>query len=286
MADDDEQKNQDEYQFADLDVLGTEQETAALPEDEDLEEGTEGVASSPTRGRFDHIDPKILKTVQKGAIAVVALVLILMGYKMVSGFFSTKSDTKSTMTAASNAPKAKPVVKAPEPVVTKAPSSLLDSPSVSTAPVNKINTTDVSNLQTAQRQIESELSDLRTQVSTVNQNISDLSAKMADVQQTMLVLRERLEQQSEQMVRVQSIHRAKRTAAAKPAPRAAAPKSVYYIQAIIPGRAWLMSNEGSSLTVSRGSAVPGYGSVRLINAKIGRVFTSSGRVIQFSQADS
>jgi intracellular multiplication protein IcmG len=282
MADDDQQKNQDEYQFADLDVLGTEQDTAASPDDEFVDDVEEGVSSPPGRGRLDNLDPKVVDTLRKGGIAIVALLLVLITYKSVTGFFTSKTQEKSTASVAStvvNKSVSKTPIPASRPITTN--NNLLNASDNNT-------TAGVASLKKNQTQIESELSNIQTQVSTVTQNMSDLSAKMADVQQTMLVLSERLEQQSQQMVRVQTMSRSRRVTSSKPSPRSkqAAPKPVYFIQAIIPGRAWLMSSDGSSLTVSRGSPVPGYGAVRLVNAKVGRVFTSSGRVIKFSQADS
>jgi intracellular multiplication protein IcmG len=60
----------------------------------------------------------------------------------------------------------------------------------------------------------------------------------------------------------------------------------YNIQAVIPGRAWIVATNGTTLTVREGSKVPGYGLVKLIDPNQGRVITSSGRVIRFSQEDS
>jgi intracellular multiplication protein IcmG len=298
MADDDQQDNQqdnqDEYQFADLDVLGTEQD-AVSSSDLDLEldddtvgnnagHGGEGVSSPPGRGRFDHLDPKLVDTFKKGLIAVAALILVLLIYKGVTGFFSSKSSTSkktTTSSASTRIPAEKSVPQ--QPIL-----STLSTTDNNTAAVSA-DTGTLSALKSEQKQIEEELVDIRTQINTVTQSISDVSTKMTDVQQTMLVLSERLEQQSQQMGRLQTLSRSKRVTSSRSSSerqRTAAPRTVYAIQAIIPGRAWLMSDEGKSLTVSRGSPVPGYGSVRIVNAKLGRVFTSSGRVIRFSQADS
>ncbi|HAF87135.1 MAG TPA: type IV secretion protein IcmG, partial [Legionellales bacterium] len=63
-------------------------------------------------------------------------------------------------------------------------------------------------------------------------------------------------------------------------------KESYYIKAVIPGRAWLIAANGSTLTVSEGTNIKGYGMVKLIDSTQGRILTSSGRVIRFSQQDS
>jgi intracellular multiplication protein IcmG len=289
MADDEQKKNEtndsDEYQFADLDVLGTEQDAAPLSNEAAPEDGEEGVASPPGRGRFDHLDPNVLKIVRKGIISVAALFFVLFMYKIVLSFtHSTTSKKKSTATAAAVAT---PMEKLETAKKTPPVQQLI--PSSSQKETSNTNTSGaVSSLKQEQKRIDTEVAAMRTQVSTATQSINDVATKMAELQQTLLVLNERLEQQSQQMTRLQSMTRTKRATSSKPPPRArpAIPKAVYSIQAIIPGRAWIMSNQGKTLTVSRGSAIPGYGTVRTINAKVGRVFTSSGRVIRFSQADT
>lgn len=68
--------------------------------------------------------------------------------------------------------------------------------------------------------------------------------------------------------------------------RAKAPMP-YYIQAVIPGRAWLIKRNGTdTVTVREGTRLPGYGVVKLIDPNQGRVITSSGQVITFGQWDS
>jgi hypothetical protein len=55
----------------------------------------------------------------------------------------------------------------------------------------------------------------------------------------------------------------------------------YYVQAIIPGRAWLKNSQGQVITVGQGDAVPGYGTVTNINPQSGSVTTSTGTTIVF-----
>jgi len=56
----------------------------------------------------------------------------------------------------------------------------------------------------------------------------------------------------------------------------------YFVRALIPGRAWLMSTNGKHYTsVKRGDWLPGYGTVTDINVTIGTVTTDSGIRITF-----
>ena len=60
----------------------------------------------------------------------------------------------------------------------------------------------------------------------------------------------------------------------------------YAVKAVIPGRAWLLASNGSTLTVRRGTPIQGYGVVTGIDAVRGYVFTSYRKLIRFSQEDS
>ena len=55
----------------------------------------------------------------------------------------------------------------------------------------------------------------------------------------------------------------------------------YYIQAIIPGRAWIKSTDGTIVTIVQGNVIPGYGRVLRVDSERGNVVTSSGRIIRF-----
>jgi len=67
------------------------------------------------------------------------------------------------------------------------------------------------------------------------------------------------------------------------APAAAGPRVTYSVQAIIPGRAWLKSESGETLTVTEGDAVKGLGRVAKIDPYDGIVqIDSSGHMISLS----
>ncbi len=55
----------------------------------------------------------------------------------------------------------------------------------------------------------------------------------------------------------------------------------YYVQAIIPGRAWLKNADGQIITVAQGDPVPGYGTVATIDSQSGMVVTSTGTKFVF-----
>lgn len=60
----------------------------------------------------------------------------------------------------------------------------------------------------------------------------------------------------------------------------------YYIKALIQGRAWLTTADGSrTITVSSGDYLPGYGLIEQIDPYQGTVTTGSGAVIEYNPAD-
>jgi intracellular multiplication protein IcmG len=280
MADEDEQVenigDNDEYQFADLDGLGTESLDPVLEEDDAaIEAAGEGVSSPPGRGR---LDPQMMKIIKKGVLAVGGLILFLFIYKLITSFFAVPPEA-----AHKNIPVAAKKALRVESITPKAPMPVQASNEALNYTDKKVNA-----LEQERGRLNADLLTMHQQIRDVTQTVSNMTASLDEIKQSMEQISEKMDQQSQQMVRLQSINRAKRIASTQKSKKVT-PKveqTRYFIQAVIPGRAWLMSTKGTMLTVSRGSEVPGYGDVRLINPKLGRIFTSSGRIIKFSQADS
>ena len=106
-------------------------------------------------------------------------------------------------------------------------------------------------------------------MSTLNQALSNLSNLVAQQSQEMSILMVR--SQPKRVKHITKHH---------------TPQVTYNIQAVIPGRAWLIGSNGSILTVREGIKMKSYGTVRLIDPIQGRVVTSSGKIIRFSPEDS
>lgn len=274
-SDDDE-----EYQFEDIEGLGTDSDSYTDDSAFLNEAAEEGVASPPGRGRFDSLDPKMLKVIRNGAFAIGGLVVIVILYKYVLSFFGGSSQQDTSQKIMPKTTAVKPEKQSPLPIYGSTTTTVTSQPK---------DDSNLSALKQDQARLDNEVTAIRSQLNTVSQQVIDISSKMEDIKQTMLVLSERLERQSQQMARINTVNRTSVRRAESNVPRPAKPvveKTVFYIQAVIPGRAWLKSNDGKTITVSRGTMVPGYGAVRTINPKLGRVYTSSGRIIRFDQADS
>lgn len=138
------------------------------------------------------------------------------------------------------------------------------------------------NVQSSVSSIRDEIGQLNNQINTLtttNQSliseVSQLSAKLAANQQ---VLEELLAAKKANPVIPKTSFRVVKH-------QSKAQSLSYYVQAVIPGRAWLINSQGGNLTVRVGSKVPGLGVVHRIDALQGRVTMSSGRIIAFTQAD-
>jgi intracellular multiplication protein IcmG len=266
MADDKDEYS-DEYQFADLDVMSPDSET-----DESSSEAVNSEKKQFGGGRKD---------VRRNALIVIGIVIAVMFiYEFWGLLFSKSTTADKTMVpppvaTAIPKPTPKPVITSVQP----APSTTPAQPS----PDNSQITQRLSALELSQQSLRSEADVLNNQLSGIGTNVDELTAKIADLSQMLTVLAAKVDQQSNQIVTLTT------RIAPKSVPRIVhrgPPKSVYYIQAIIPGRAWLIAVNGSTLTVREGTQIAGYGVVKLIDARQGRVMTSSGQVIRFSQQDS
>lgn len=66
-------------------------------------------------------------------------------------------------------------------------------------------------------------------------------------------------------------------------PIAVEKKATYMVRAIIPGRAWLLRDDGATITVVRGDRVNGYGRVKEIDEQRGIVIMNQGNVFRFKE---
>lgn len=259
MADNDQ--NNDEYQFTELDSLGNE------PMDTD-EAAYQSASSNATTGKKD---------IKRNALIVLGVLLILyILYKVLGSWYSKKPTVPD--------PGITPVVQTtPQPVVVTP--TVVEQPKVQQ--VISENDPDlkqkVSAIELAQQSVKSQVNSLGDNMNAVNNNINNLNTQISKLNQLVETLATQFEKQSEELNALRVRAAPKKVYRA---PRHSAPRVVYYIQAVIPGRAWLIGSNGSTLTVREGTQVPGYGVVKLIDSMQGRVLMSSGQVIRFSQADS
>ncbi len=131
-------------------------------------------------------------------------------------------------------------------------------------------------IEQEQRELQSHLQAFDSDLSDIKSTLADLNSRVADINdQTQLL-------SSQQ----QSFLQKQRKAEAKLIERKkAAPKPVYYVRAIIPGRVWLTLQDGSTLTLGLGDKLAGYGVITAIDPSQGTITLSSGAIIGYNPDD-
>lgn len=131
-------------------------------------------------------------------------------------------------------------------------------------------------------QYQQKINDYAAQNKALQEQVDTLNARVVTMESQMTQMMKGLQQQSAN------------NAAAAPAPEAAPapapradPKVSYNVQAIIPGRAWLRSDGGETLTVAEGDMIKDLGHVTKIDPYDGIVEINTGnRVVSLSYGNS
>ncbi|MCE0724783.1 type IVB secretion system protein IcmG/DotF [Legionella resiliens] len=277
MADNDQN---DEYKFAELDSL----------ENEPLETSEFDSKSAAPVGAGRREPPKNIK--RNALIAVGIIIFAMLMYQFIGGMFSKPTPAPKESEAPAPIAEIPPQPKEVQPEIPPEPiqqQPVVQQPIVQQTPPPVIQESSalqqkVASIESSQQTVQSEVSSMNQQVSNINNNVNALNAQIAKLNQVISNLNNQVVKQSEVinvLIERTKPKPVKRVIHIKPA----SPQIIYYINAVIPGRAWLIGTNGSTLTVREGSKIAGYGVVKLIDSMQGRVLTSSGRVIRFSQED-
>lgn len=263
MADSDQYN--DEYQFADLDSIEPNAEEG---------EGASAEASSeeiPKKNDRKFLEPQNIK--RNALIVVVGFFILIMLYKWLSSGTSPQKLVEPVPT---------PVTQPKEAIV----------PIVSETSQQKTLTENVASenqkisaLELAEQNLRTDVSTINEQLATITNNLNTMNTKMVELNGIITNLSNKIDQQSREMEQ-KAVAQRQVKRAYYPSRHVHTPYNKYYIQAVIPGRAWLIAMNGTTLTVREGTVIPGYGMVKLIDSSQGRVLTSSGQIIKFSQNDS
>ena len=251
--------NNDEYQLDDQDLL------VAEPEHQFKPEPMESVSKAKYPAFIENMTlPRVL-------IALGFIVLLMFCYLFIGSFVSGSKSTGQ----------AEIIPIEPIKKVTLSPLETMLPRTPAEPQLNQ----KLSRLEEDQKSISTDVLSINNQLSGVSTTVNTIATKMADLNGLIAALNEKIEMQSRDIERLHAAERRpKRTPSRIKLPREQA--AVYAIQAVIPGRAWLIAGNGMTLTVREGTSIAGYGVVKLIDPKQGRVITSSGQIIRFSQTDS
>jgi intracellular multiplication protein IcmG len=207
--------------------------------------------------------------VRKNALIAVGLfIIIILVYKLGTLFFSKQGVEE---------------IAKPAPVVASPDVKSVEVPQL--APVSDDNAVQkmVSTISLTQATLRSDVDNLGSQMTSLNTNLASISDKLSQLTSAMDGLNASLAAQEK---RIQIIEQKLKPKVVKKTYKPRGPVITYAIQAIIPGRAWLIGSNGLTLTIREGQTIQGLGTIRLIDANGGRVVLTNGRVIKFAQDDS
>lgn len=268
MADNDQ--NNDEYKFSELDAVDNDPM------------GNSGDGFNPdSRGEGQLSDRKNIK--RNALIAIGLVVFAMVMYKLVGSFFPKSNNQAKNAIV--------PVKTASAPAVTQLPASPPPStvkvaepaPQQVVAAVDTELKQKVSAIEVSEQTIRAEVTSVGEQVVSVNNNINNLNTQLNNLNQVITTLSTQVAKQSEELNLLRACTQPKKV---KQKTHIQVERVIFYLKAVIPGRAWLIGSNGSTLTVREGTKIAGYGTVKLIDSMQGRVLTSSGQIIRFSQEDS
>lgn len=262
MADND--NYEDEYQFADPDAPNADfSDDSSSPGD--------GVKSVSDQSRADQSflsKNRVLRNV----LIVVALIIIVM---IVYPFMRSSSSDITPVPSISHVKNT---------IAPGTPQPVSVSPGLNDQITQKL-----SAMEANQEQMQTAALASSSQLSGMSNTMNDMMTKITELNNTIALYATKVDEQSrviEQLVVQASALKHAQTKRHIVSRKRIAPSLQYYIQAVIPGRAWLIASNGSTLTVREGTLIQGLGKVTLIDPRQGRVLTSSGKVVRFSQEDS
>ena len=252
-----------EYKFTGLDETPTDVAGSADPA-----VGGEAPASMPPSGSsLGKINWH--KLIVPGAITLA--IFLLYGIFNFYNNRDTRAVEQQKIQAQEVAAKQQEVISAPaikEVVVQPAPSFL--------------NNDQITQVQAAVQQkisaAEQEISSNRDQISSLKDAISKAQQDISSVGQNINQLTGVTQQL---LVEIQQLKAPK----IKPKKKVVKPLPIYHVRAIVPGRVWLESADGKSVTLRVGDSLEGYGTVDVISPRQGMVLMSNGSYIQYGVND-
>lgn len=265
MADNDQ--SNDEYEFVDLDTINSDSVDELGETVEDAEAKSESTLIT---------DLKQNPVIRNSVIVVVIVIVLLILYKIIASFYTDKDVPKKPLVTAKIKEFHPPQVKKMQPIPVVIPPTVALEESVK----QKLTV-----LEENQQSTKNSLTNVNDKLSGISTNLDSLMAKITELNSTIANLNTKIDVQAHELDQLAIKHEETRKIVQRKVIKGNSLLK-YNIQAIIPGRAWLIAKNGSTLTVREGTDISGYGTVKLIDPNQGRVLTSSGAVIKFSQDDS
>lgn len=255
--------NEDEYQFSELETT-------------DIYSAT---GNTSAVNRFKQVRRLLL---------VVGIIAAIFAVYKISGFFTAKKTTAPKHLTPVQ-PAIQPLdMQATQKAGTNVPSIADNQQNIQPSISSKIDQS-IASLEQKSSSTRDEIAKLSQQVDSLRSTMSDLQIAIQNLNTSLNDISSQLQQQNAMIANQETLLKAlqpppKKVAVVKK--RTMVRRMNYYIDAIIPGRAWLKREDGTTLTVSAGDRIPGYeGVVSTVEPQAGQVILTSGQIITFRPDD-
>jgi hypothetical protein len=270
---------EDEYHFSDDQMNFDDTETPKTSS----ENGNALPPKESILAKLSQINPR-RRAIVGGVIFVVLMALV---YKMLSPSSSPTSDVLSEIKTTPTTPQVMnnppPAVVATKPVQPPPPPKVVEQPMATVVATPPPGAAEI-------QKIDERLTALEQQTSAMmNLLQTEYAQKISDYEMQGNMVRGKMDELSKKMNRIESnLQQISQAAREEPAMAVTArhhaePKIAYTVQAIIPGRAWLKSESGDTVTVAEGDVLRNYGRITKIDPYDGIVEIDTGnRVVALS----
>ncbi|MDF1654755.1 MAG: hypothetical protein P1U34_06535 [Coxiellaceae bacterium] len=261
MADENDKQGEEEYRYPEDEYVQSKSEPHA--DYTSLEDDTPS-AGARRGGGAAGVMQKVQGLVQNRIFLIVLVVIVIF---IVLRIVSSNHKSKATTVAS-------------KPAVTKPVAQQF------VAPTNTGNNQQTDIVQGEVSTLQTKVSDNTSSISQIEQQLNKLQSSVDGVANSRGNTNEALAQLALQVKALAAEIKKRPTTRAKEVISLPRLKPVvYYLRAIVPGRAWIYGTNKRSASIMVGDRVKQYGRVLAINAPEGMVVTSSGKVIEFSSAD-
>ncbi|KAF5271536.1 hypothetical protein FQR65_LT05156 [Abscondita terminalis] len=158
--------------------------------------------------------------------------------------------------------------------------AMVQKPAVPVIPAavqaNRVLDNRFNHIEQEQRELQAHLQTFDSDLNDIRSTLADLNSRLTDINDQTQLLHARQEAflQKQQKAEAKLIERKK-----------TAPKPIYYVRAIIPGRVWLSLQDGSTLTLGMGDKLAGYGVITEIDPSQGTI-TGCGNGAQYASVET
>ena len=209
-------------------------------------------------------------------LGLMAVIILVMGYTLYSMFFSGRSSrsAEAAQTAVENLnqPESEPPVIAnppevsPPPPVTVPEKTTPVENSEMTSQEKKLISNDIEELKSENSYLQAQMRKLTNENESLKNSIVNLESEVDD----MVTSSEKMQSQ------LTDIQKKLEPVVKKPTKVG----ETYKLEAVVEGRAWLVSSSGANITVKIGDNIKDYGTVTRIDALNSIVYTSSNKQIK------